>query len=100
FDKKISFPQRWLTDPHLAGSATDGPSPPWPASSEQPGLRPDFFKTVWCQDTFNPTLYDVVEVAGALISAGLFQPDPINGSIILSLLVLALMYLINISSQP
>jgi len=100
FDKKISFPQRWLTDPHLAGSATDGPSPPWPASSEQPGLRPDFFKTVWCQDTFNPTLYDVVAVAGALISAGLFPPDPITGSITLALLVQALKSLPTVRPQP
>jgi len=65
--------QRLLTDPVLAGRATDGPSPPWPASPEPQNSRPDFFNTVWCQDTLNPTDYDVPAVAGALLLQGIFS---------------------------
>jgi pimeloyl-ACP methyl ester carboxylesterase len=64
--------QRLLTDPVLAGRATDGPSPAWPASSEQENSRSGFFNTVWCKDTFDPTDFDVATVAAALISQGIF----------------------------
>jgi pimeloyl-ACP methyl ester carboxylesterase len=68
----ISFSQSTLADSTLTGRATDGPTPPWPASSEIPASRPDFFNTVWCQDTFNPTDYDIGAVVGALLAAGAF----------------------------
>jgi pimeloyl-ACP methyl ester carboxylesterase len=64
--------QRLLTDPVLAGRATDGPSPAWPASSEQQNSRSDFFNTVWCKNTVDPTDFDVAAVAAALISQGIF----------------------------
>jgi pimeloyl-ACP methyl ester carboxylesterase len=64
--------QRLLTDPVLAGRATDGPSPSWPASPEPQNSRPEFFNTVWCKDTFNPKEYDCAAVAAALISAAIF----------------------------
>jgi pimeloyl-ACP methyl ester carboxylesterase len=83
FGREISFPQRMLTDPHLAGLATDGPSPPWPASPESPSLRADFFKTVWCQDTFNPKDYegDAFGIAQGLVAAGII-PEPITATVV------------------
>jgi pimeloyl-ACP methyl ester carboxylesterase len=99
-----SFPQRMLTDPHLAGLVTDGPSPPWPESSELPGLRSVFFKTVWCQDTFNPKDYEgaeVAAVAGELLSAGLFPiPDPIFGFITVAIIIHAINDLPTVPPQP
>jgi pimeloyl-ACP methyl ester carboxylesterase len=59
----VTESQRLLTDPVLAGRAT---------APEAPSSRSDFFDTVWCKDTFDPTTYDVAAIAGALIVAGLF----------------------------
>ena len=69
-----------LADSVVSGRATDGPSPPWPGSPEPPNLRPDFFNTVWCQDTFDATKYKVeaADVVGALVLAGIVPPDPIT----------------------
>jgi pimeloyl-ACP methyl ester carboxylesterase len=62
-DLGVTLSQRLLTDPVVAGRATD---------QEQPGSRTDFFTKVWCNDTFDPTDYDYAAVAGALVSAGVF----------------------------
>jgi pimeloyl-ACP methyl ester carboxylesterase len=77
--------QRLLTDPVLAGRATDGPSPPWPASPEAQNSRPEFFNTVWCKDTFDPKDYDYAAVAGALISAAIFTgPVALVGAVVVA----------------
>jgi len=62
----VTESQRLLTDPVLAGRATDGPSPAWPASPEKETSRPDFFNTVWCKNTFHPPDFEVTAVAVAL----------------------------------
>jgi pimeloyl-ACP methyl ester carboxylesterase len=67
--------QRVVSDPVLAARATDGPSPPWPASVEDDSLRSDFFSTVWDQDTANVAGQYGVETLGistALVESGVF----------------------------
>jgi pimeloyl-ACP methyl ester carboxylesterase len=56
----ISMPQTWLTNPVLAGRATDTPA--WP-TAEPTSSREGFFNTVWYQDTAN-----VAAQFGALVS--------------------------------
>jgi pimeloyl-ACP methyl ester carboxylesterase len=71
----VPISNRLLSDPHLATLATEGPSPPWPASVEPDKLRHAFFHTVWDKDTVNiPADYgdQVTLVAGALIEAHFF----------------------------
>lgn len=94
----ISVSQRILADPTLAGRATDGPSPPWPDSSELPSSRSDLFNTVWCQDTFDPTKYksEAADVVGGLVLAGMFPPDPITVAFITN----ALLSLPTVPPQP
>lgn len=74
----ITLSQRELSDPHLAGLANDGPTPPWPTSKEADNVRSDFFSTVFCKDTFNSLQYasETAALAGALVSAGVI-PLPI-----------------------
>lgn len=65
----VSISQRTVSDPVLAGRATDGPTPPWPGSAEPDSLRPDFFNTVWDQDTANVAAQygtQVASIAGVL----------------------------------
>ena len=70
----VTLSQRLLTDPVLASRATaDEASPAWPASPEPLNSRSNFFTTVWCKDTFNPTDFDIAGVAGALVSEDVFS---------------------------
>jgi pimeloyl-ACP methyl ester carboxylesterase len=97
----ISVSQRVLTDPVLAGRATDGPSPPWPASAELDSLRPDFFSIVWDQDTANVAAQygpQVAAVAGALITAGFFTSVLSVG--LAALVSAALLGLTPVPAQP
>jgi pimeloyl-ACP methyl ester carboxylesterase len=60
----VTESQRLLTDPTLAGRATE---------SEAPGTRSKFFDTVWCQNTFDPHDADAAKIAAALLSAGVLS---------------------------
>jgi len=93
--------QRLVSDPVLAGRATDGPTPPWPASAEQDWLRLDFFSTVWDQDTANVAAQfgpQVAAIAAALIAAGVFTS--IVGIGLAALVTGALLGLTPVPAQP
>jgi pimeloyl-ACP methyl ester carboxylesterase len=94
----VSISHRTLSDPVTAGRATDGPSPPWPASPELDSLRGDFFSTVWDQDTANVAAQygsQVAEIAGALIAASFFA-----FGVFAALVAAALLGLTPVPAQP
>jgi len=98
----VSIPQRMLADPQLASRATDGPSPPWPASAEADHMRPDFFSNVWCQDTVNlikqEPIVDIGAVAAALIGLEIF-PNIVSAAMA-TYVVAAILSLPSVPPQP